>query len=312
MDLELDSIYEGLVEYYVEDRIIFEGFLKRDFMEVTGVLTEAEDRNFLQKIWDKVIQIVTSIGRKISVILDTVTIKLDERKLKKLMDKFEKLEERGSYESVSYKSMKYNKYYIINKNPLDNIISEVEKEIYTMDAIYKLDNATIRSDLKTVNEKLKKAHSEIWKEKFTGNFNDVIATKDLKDKMNKYLSQAIKFKNFKKSKLKQYDDLRKLAKQKQSEAKKAKSEDEIRSAKKALESISLLTRIDFSKIRFIIKEYKSMFKNEYKLMKKVGFYLITHLKQTLADTVDDNWDDIIKDMDKMFEDMGFDFEEAEN
>ena len=82
--MELDSIYEGLYEYYVNDYIVFENILKRDYLEITGVLTEADNRNFLQKFWDKIIQLIETMKQKISILIDKVTIKIDQNKIKSL------------------------------------------------------------------------------------------------------------------------------------------------------------------------------------------------------------------------------------
>ena len=90
ISVEADSIYEGLYEYYVNDYIVFENILKRDYLEIAGVLTEADNRNFLQRFWDKIIQLIETIKQKVSVLIDKVTIKIDENKIKSLTKKLNK------------------------------------------------------------------------------------------------------------------------------------------------------------------------------------------------------------------------------
>ena len=79
MDRELDSIYEGLVEYHINDMIMFEGFLKRDFLEVTGVLTEKGNDNFLKKLLMKILYKINTIIHRIR----NKVLKLVERMKKK-------------------------------------------------------------------------------------------------------------------------------------------------------------------------------------------------------------------------------------
>ena len=88
--------------------------------------------------------------------------------------------------------------------------------------------------------------------------------------------------------------MKKEAKNKQSNAKKSNSEADIKSAKIAQETISLLCRYDFLRVKFIIKEAKSAFKNEVNLSKAVIKF---------ARNIDptENFDDKVKDNSEEFE-----------
>ena len=68
--LELDSIYEELVNYYINDYAIFETVLKRDFLEVTGVLTEGAVSDFAEMIWEGIKKIFKFIVDKLRVLVN--------------------------------------------------------------------------------------------------------------------------------------------------------------------------------------------------------------------------------------------------
>ena len=56
--MELDSIYEEVLNYHINDYIIFEASLRRDYYEVNGILTEDGNKNFLKTIWEKILEAV--------------------------------------------------------------------------------------------------------------------------------------------------------------------------------------------------------------------------------------------------------------
>ena len=105
MDLELDSIYEGLVEYYINDYTIFEGILKRDFLEATGLLTEEAEKNLFQKIWN-------GIKKIFKIIID---------KLKDIKEYFKDIISRINA-AVFVK--KYKKYYDAENGELEEFYYE--------------------------------------------------------------------------------------------------------------------------------------------------------------------------------------------
>lgn len=48
------EVYDGVLESYMNDYIIFEATLRRDFLEVNGVLTEGKAGDFFKNIWEKI------------------------------------------------------------------------------------------------------------------------------------------------------------------------------------------------------------------------------------------------------------------
>ena len=67
---ELDSIYEGLYEYYINDYIIFEGILRRDYMECIGILNENAVGNFFKSIGEKIVAFCKKIKQWVSNVLE--------------------------------------------------------------------------------------------------------------------------------------------------------------------------------------------------------------------------------------------------
>ena len=78
--MELDSIFDGLLESYMNDYYIFETVLRQDYYEVSGLLTEASIKNFLVTIWEKIVQAFNWIKNKINEIIDKYIKKKDEKK----------------------------------------------------------------------------------------------------------------------------------------------------------------------------------------------------------------------------------------
>ena len=56
--MELDSIYEEVLNYHINDYIIFEASLRRDYYEVNGILNEDGNKNFLKTIWEKILDFI--------------------------------------------------------------------------------------------------------------------------------------------------------------------------------------------------------------------------------------------------------------
>ena len=79
--MEMDSIYEEIFDSYIDDYTIFENTLQRDYFEVTGIITEeANNRNFLQKIWDFILKIFKTIKEKIDGIIEKFIVAWDNKR----------------------------------------------------------------------------------------------------------------------------------------------------------------------------------------------------------------------------------------
>ena len=68
--MELDSVFDGLLESYMNDYYIFETVLRQDYYELSGILTEASIKNILVNIWEKIVQAFNWIKNKIEEIIN--------------------------------------------------------------------------------------------------------------------------------------------------------------------------------------------------------------------------------------------------
>ena len=78
--LALESVYENEFNYYVNDYIIFEATLRRDFIECLGILTEDGDKNFLQKIWEKVKEVLKGFIDKLKRLIESFQVAINAYK----------------------------------------------------------------------------------------------------------------------------------------------------------------------------------------------------------------------------------------
>ena len=69
---------EELVNYYINDYTIFEATLKRDFYEVTGLLTEEAEGNFFQKIWQSIVNFFQKFKESLSKFIDSFVESIDK------------------------------------------------------------------------------------------------------------------------------------------------------------------------------------------------------------------------------------------
>lgn len=105
---EITSVDEGynvnesmdlVIESYINDYTIFEAVLKRDFLEATDMLTEASEKSFLRGLWEKVLNLIDTIKKKVMDIIRSFSNKLDEIKrnqAKKLIDKYKRFFEKDT------------------------------------------------------------------------------------------------------------------------------------------------------------------------------------------------------------------------
>ena len=64
------EVYDGVLESYMNDYIIFEATLRRDFLEVNGVLTEGKAGDFFKNIWEKIKAFCGKIKQTIKNIIE--------------------------------------------------------------------------------------------------------------------------------------------------------------------------------------------------------------------------------------------------
>ena len=121
----MDDAMDLVIESYINDQTIFETVLRRDFMEATGILTEASDDNFLVKMWNTITEFCEKIRKKILEIYDSFCKKIDEHKktkAKKIVDKYKKYYNDSDASSIaqeySIKNFKLN--FDMGKNDKNN------------------------------------------------------------------------------------------------------------------------------------------------------------------------------------------------
>lgn len=283
--MELDSIYEGLYEYYVNDYIVFENILKRDYLEITGVLTEADNRNFLQKFWDKIIQLIETMKQKISILIDKVTIKMDENKIKSLTKKLNK--NKDLIEKTCLAFFPIDEFNQPDTTPIDDLKREVKLD--TKNSISQMMSVAGEAEIRRYKSKISESknrfsaiHDKMWKdvkengkksgEEGVNRYKSELTIKALTDGVEKYLKSIIEAKKLKEQLVKHYNSLKKEAKQKQREYKKDKKDEQLKIAKDAYTYISLTCQYDFQVIKFVIKEERNIFKNHLNLIKRVISY----------------------------------------
>ena len=346
--MELDSIYEGLYEYYVNDYIVFENILKRDYLEITGVLTEADNRNFLQKFWDKIIQLIETMKQKISILIDKVTIKIDQNKIKSLTKMLNN--NKALIEKTCLYNFPINIFNQPNTKPLDELRNRLKSNMsLSIDSITNENIDKIKDDIKNSKSKFSDIHKQMWDDikkykkadystkqgreddkKDRNRYKSELTVKALTDGVDRYLNSIIESKKLKESIIKHYDSLKKQAKQKQKEYRKDKNEEELKNAKNTFNIISSMCQCDFQIIKFIIKEERNMFKNHLDLIKRVIEYSKKRTDKENKDdfetakkdeeffdkadkTIDnlDNFNEKIKNATKIINDIGHDFDDID-
>ena len=346
--MELDSIYEGLYEYYVNDYIVFENILKRDYLEITGVLTEADNRNFLQKFWDKIIQLIETMKQKISILIDKVTIKIDQNKIKSLTKMLNN--NKALIEKTCLYNFPINIFNQPDTKPLDELRNRLKSNMsLSIDSIKNENIDKIKDDIKNSKSKFSDIHKQMWDDikkykkadystkqgreddkKDRNRYKSELTVKALTDGVDRYLNSIIESKKLKESIIKHYDSLKKQAKQKQKEYRKDKNEEELKNAKNTFNIISSMCQYDFQIIKFIIKEERNMFKNHLDLIKRVIEYSKKRTDKENKDdfetakkdeeffdkadkTLDnlDNFNEKIKNATKIINDIGHDFDDID-
>ena len=101
--MELDSIYEEVLNYHINDYIIFEETLKRDYYEVSGILNEDGNKNFIQKIWAGIKKIFKIIADKLKELLNKFLATISRIKASVFVKKYKKYYEKENGELIDFK-----------------------------------------------------------------------------------------------------------------------------------------------------------------------------------------------------------------
>ena len=105
-EYDLDNLMESVISSYINDYTIFEATLKRDFLEVRGVLTEEAEGNLLKTLWEKIVGVFTRIKEAITKAIESLCAKIDEIKTsrcQKIVKKYDSLysRENGELDELS-------------------------------------------------------------------------------------------------------------------------------------------------------------------------------------------------------------------
>ena len=164
-----------VVESYINDYTIFEAVLKRDFLEATDMLTEASEKSFLRGLWEKVLNLIDAIKKKVMDIIRSFVNKLDEIKknqAKKLVDKYKRFFEKDKNHDLdeftmsgfNFKLEKGGDQHIASKIIL-SIGESIKNSIKPISQMSKTDiqNCLDEIDKETRNIKdIKKEYKEIF------------------------------------------------------------------------------------------------------------------------------------------------------
>ena len=168
-NMELESVYENEFNYYINDYIIFEATLRRDFLECLGILTEDGDKNFLQKIWDKIKEVMKNFVDKLKRLIESfrqAIAAFKHDRAQALLEHYKPYFDKGKDKLKDFTIKKFR----LNLEAIDELDKIFDK--YNDDA---LDINKINSD--SSEEAIKAAIEKL----------DNIKTEDLKNEINKTL-----------------------------------------------------------------------------------------------------------------------------
>lgn len=298
MDRELDSIYEGLVEYHINDMIMFEGFLKRDFLEVTGVLTEKGNDNFLKKllmkilykintiihrIRNKVLKLVERMKKKQGKELNEALLPTKEYKSKQYIDQLNK--NRDLINNTDFSNFKLKNFYLPYtrmKLLLDRVKDIQHNQIiaisYNSMANGSLNQQAydnIKKFLKTADKFYKNLHNEIWGSPYTGGFKglsseNIINYFDSMDALYKNIIVACE------NQISQYTKIKDQVEKMLKEVEETSVKESIAFYKKVYDYVVMCERDDELNLNFVIREFDLLYNNTVKLATAALAYAKQH------------------------------------
>jgi hypothetical protein len=296
-ELELDSIYENMYEYYVNDYIIFEGVLRRDYYECIGVLTEDGNKNFLKNIWEKIIHALKSFKEKIKELITKIRDKMlynNEKKLKTIWNKY--------FDVYKNENGKLNEFTMKNFKPFNPINTSEIETIFDIDTFSFMKNIITDEDIKKLQDKLNNIdklkediHNKIWiNKKVEYPFKEInglkkyIESNILKsiDKFIKNIDNIDKY--YEKEIEKKVKDLNNDIKEYEKEIEKDKDDmlynNRLKRAQNSLKAINLGQTILTNEIKILTLEFQNLFRESIRLYIAGGKYLMKNSKTTVSDS----------------------------
>ena len=234
---EITSVDEGynvnesmdlVIESYINDYTIFEATLKRDFLEATDMLTEASDKSFLRGIWEKVLNLIDAIKRKVMDIIRSFANKLDELKknqAKKLIDKYKRFFEKdnSNHDLKDFTMSGFN--FKLDSSEDSKIANDVGSMLRVMvyetgvkEPISKLTKTAIQNSLDKMDKLDRKEAKKELKEKFFDPDDEIenpfktIGVGPIKNFILRKTDECKTIKNTKKTLIGELDGLKRQAK----------------------------------------------------------------------------------------------------
>ena len=272
-DVELDSIYEEVLNYYINDYTIFEAALRRDFLEVNGILTEDGNKNFIQKIWAGLKKLFKIIIDKLKQLLHRFLDIISSIKANAFIKKYKKYYEKENGELIDFK---YEKGFYKYKHsgslrlkgfvPLDKFV-DINNIKYTTEATkseLKDLKLYIHNELVDDNKSIYpfKEHLEL-KNEISDDIFQLSGTREIEDDIKKTIKDCEKTQ-------KEIDNKIKNIKEDNSE--------ELEKYKAYLEYLNVMKVYLINSISIYCTEYANIYKDYCALYKAGGEYLKSKMK----------------------------------
>lgn len=262
-------MYEYIIESYIDDYIVFEGFLKRDFLEVSNLLAEADNKNFVVQLWNKIISINTNIRDTVSDKFQKFLTKIDIFKQTMCDVKYRKYKD--IYDNADFSNFTIKNYKLPNIKIFNNVV-DTYFTYYTRYSIRTMRNDANNRMISILKDSIKNAskdlHKDIWKSDYIENPFKVITKKDVLDDVIGYGYAKIinGIKKCKKDHIANFDRIIKEAKEELEKVKsKESTKEDLSFAKKVYEVSKLARRDVLGTADFLLKETRLIFSNQVKL-----------------------------------------------
>lgn len=262
-------MYEDIIESYIDDYIVFEGFLKRDFLEVSNLLAEADNKNFVVQLWNKIISINTNIRDTVSDKFQKFLTKIDIFKQTMCDVKYRKYKD--IYDNADFSNFTIKNYKLPNIKIFNNVV-DTYFTYYTRYSIRTMRNDANNRTIAILKDSIKNAskdlHKDIWKSDYIENPFKVITKKDVLDDVIGYEYAKIinGIKKCKKDHIANFDRIIKEAKEELEKVKsKESTKEDLSFAKKVYEVSKLARRDVLGTADFLLKETRLIFSNQVKL-----------------------------------------------
>ena len=300
--MELDSIYEEVLNYHINDYIIFEASLRRDYYEVNGILNEDGNKNFLKTIWEKILTFIKKAKVKVVEFFKNIRNKLfyNKKRTEEIWLKYVKYYDNNKADEL------LKDFTINNFKPFNSINYIMDFDsLFTSDPIHRMYGHTGKykytdDDLKELQDqvdntkKLKETiHDKIWikDKKVTQPFKE---DPELKKSIYDIVFKSIEgLEDFCIKKEKEYkEDLKEREKEIKEDIKKYEDKNSklnpddrlysiersindkvIKEYQNKLKALPLLETLLFKEITIIISEFKELFVASVKLYVAGGKYL---------------------------------------